>query len=124
MKKTDHDPESRPFQYSLRTLLLLTLFVAVLCSVGVCTNWFFSALLATIVLIGGVAGRIVAGSSVGFVYGAAFGIEFLFWVGYVGLFLFALLLPENVFRPLFVVLGIAVLIGGIVGGLSVRPRSR
>ena len=130
---TDPKPKLRWFQFSLAALLLLTLFVAVLCSIAVCTHWFFSGLLAATVLIGGIAGRIVAGTSKGFLYGIVFGIELLFWVGYVGSFLLALLLPENVFslllrsdalRPLFVVLAIVVLIGGIAGGLLVRFRSR
>jgi len=46
------------YQFSLRSLLLLTLFVAVLCSLGVCTHWIFSVVIA----IGGIAGRIVAGT--------------------------------------------------------------
>lgn len=46
------------YQFSLRSLLLLTIFVAVLCSLGVCTHWIFSAVMA----IGCIAGRIVAGT--------------------------------------------------------------
>ncbi len=35
----DCEPTRRPFQFSLWSLLVLTTFVAVLCSIGVCTHW-------------------------------------------------------------------------------------
>jgi len=35
------DPTRPPFQYSLRSLLVLTTVVAVLCSIGVSTRWGF-----------------------------------------------------------------------------------
>ena len=36
----DNDSQRRPFQYSLRSLFVLTTVVAVLCSIGVCcTDW-------------------------------------------------------------------------------------
>ena len=57
---TTPNPQRRWYQFSLRLLLLLTGFVAVLCSIGIWTNWYFSALLATIVLFSGIARRIVS----------------------------------------------------------------
>ena len=65
------------YQFSLRSLLLLTLFVAVLCSLGVCTHWLVSAVVAMTVVIGGIAGRIVAGTRLGFVRGAVYAIAWL-----------------------------------------------
>jgi len=35
----DDDSQRRPFQYSLWSLFVLTTLVAVICSIGVCTNW-------------------------------------------------------------------------------------
>jgi len=35
----DDDSQRRPFQYSLWSLFVLTTFVAILCSIGVCTDW-------------------------------------------------------------------------------------
>ena len=125
-------PELPWYQFSLRSLFLLTLFVAVLCSVGVCTHWLISAVVALAVAIGGVAGRIVAGTRLGFVQGVVFGIQFLLAAVLISLLLFPVLLCWDTpwLRLLLdgpwrleVVLGIVVLIGGVVGGLSVRPRS-
>ncbi len=118
------------YQFSLRSLLLLTLFVAMLCSLGVCTHWLVSAAVAMTVVIGGIAGRIVAGTRLGFVQGIIFGIQFLFWAGLACVFL-ALLFWDAPWFPLVwnapwllgVPLAIAVLVGGVLGGLSVRPRS-
>ena len=53
------------FQFSLRSLMLFTLFVAVLCSIGVCTDWVVSAVIAG----GGIAGSIVRRSWLGFLQG-------------------------------------------------------
>ena len=120
-------PAPKPpwYQFSLRSLLLLTLFVAVLCSLGVCTHWLVSAAIAMTVVIGGIAGRIVAGTRLGFVQGVVFGIQFLFWAGLACIFLVLqcpFLLPWESRWLWGVVLGIAVLIGGVVGGFTVRPR--
>lgn len=83
-------------------------------------------------MIGGIAGRIVAGTRLGFVQGVVFGIQFLLAAVVIHLLLFPVLpcwvapwlrlLLDEPWR-LGVVLGIAVLIGGVLGGLSVRPRS-
>jgi hypothetical protein len=113
-------PKPPWYQFSLLSLFLLTLFVAVLCSLGVCTHWIVSAVVAFAVTIGGIAGRIVAGTRLGFVQGAAFGIQCFLWAG---LFCLFLPFPWQASWQLGVVLGIAVLIGGVVGGFTVRPRS-
>ena len=105
------------YQFSLRSLLLFTSFVAALCSLGVCTHWLVSAVIVLPVVVGGMAGRIVAGTRLGFVQGVVFGTQFLL----VCEFLPFLWKPSWL---LGVVIAIAVLIGGMVGGLSVRPRSR
>jgi hypothetical protein len=111
------------YQFSLRSLLLLTLFVAVLCSLGVCTHWFVSAVVVMLVLAG-VAGRIVAGTRVGYPQGFAFGIVFLLGTGLACMALFRFLLPWESLWFWGVVLGVAALIGGIVGGFMVRPRPK
>ena len=69
------EPELRWYQFTLRSLMLLTLFVAVICSLGVCTHWLVSAVIAMFALAG-MAGRIVAGTRLGFVQGVVFGIQF------------------------------------------------
>jgi hypothetical protein len=107
--------------------LLLTLFVAVLCSIGVCTHWAVSVAVAIAVAIGGIAGKIAAGTRFGFVLGVVLVIQFLFWAGIVCAFLvwqFAFLVHWELRGLLSVVLVIAALIGGIVGGYSVRPLSK
>ena len=125
------EPELRWYQFTLRSLMLLTLFVAVICSLGVCTHWLVSAVIAMFALAG-MAGRIVAGTRLGFVQGVVFGIQFLLAAVVIHLLLFPFLpfwvapwlrlLLDEPWR-LGVVLGIVVLIGGALGGLSVRPRS-
>ena len=66
---TTPEPELRWYQFSLTLMLLFTTFVAVLCSIGVCTDWSVSAVIA----VGGVAGRIVARKWSGLVIGGISG---------------------------------------------------
>ena len=119
-------PTPKPpwYQFSLRSLLLFSTFIAVLCSIGVCTHWLISLLIGLTVVVGGGTGRIVAGTRLGFVRGAVFGIEF-FLIGS-----FVCVLPAYAFRQLpqtpwlvGAAILLAVLIGGILGGFTVRPRS-
>ena len=63
------EPELPWYQFSLRSLLLFTVFVAVLCSIGVCTDWSFVAVTAA----GGIAGGIVARRWLGLVIGSLSG---------------------------------------------------
>ncbi len=119
------EPELRWYQFSLRSLLLLPVFVAVLCAIGVRMHWAFSAILAAIVLIGGIAGGIVAGGKVGFVQGAFGAIQF-FLLAVVGSLLSIALFPALFHAsPWFwmVIGGIAVLSGGILGGFTARYRT-
>ena len=103
------------YQFSLRSLLLLTLFVAALCSIGVCTHWLISAFVAMVTIVG-IMGRIVAGIRLGFVAGVLYGILFILAV-----FLF---LPTHwTTWECLSATGIAALIGGVVGGLSARASS-
>ena len=63
-------PGTKPwYQFSLRSLLLLTVFVAVLCSTGVRSHWSVAATIA----VGGVAGGIIAMSWLGLVLGVLSG---------------------------------------------------
>jgi hypothetical protein len=80
--------------------------------------------------LAGVAGRIVAGTRLGFVQGVIFGALFLIGVVLLCFLLLLTGLPWLLWPHgswlLFVVLlvvGIAVLVGGGVGGFTVRPRS-
>jgi hypothetical protein len=113
------------YQFSLRSLLLFTLFVAVMCSLGVCTSWLVSAAIAMTVMIGGVAGRIVAGIRAGFMRGILSAIPFGLLAVHISLLLVRAF-PQKLYHErwlLSVPLGIAALIGGVLGGLSIRPRS-
>jgi len=110
------------YQFSLRSLLLFTLFVAVLCSIGVCTDWLVSAVVGWTVMIGGIAGRIVAGIKAGFIQGVLGAILLALPIS----LLLVRAFPQELFHApwlLIVVLGILVLIGGTLGGYSVRRRS-
>jgi hypothetical protein len=112
------------YQFGLRSLLLLTLFVAILCSLGVCTHWLVSAAIALPVVIGGIAGWIVAGTGEGLVQGIIFG--YLFLLGDIlvcGGFLYAIPRVAAASWQLFSVFHvILVLIGGVLGGLLERLR--
>jgi hypothetical protein len=68
--------------------------------------------------LAGVAGRIVAGTGCGVLLGVTFRVDSLIVAGYGCLFL-----PFREPWLLCVVLGITALIGGILGGYSVRTRS-
>jgi hypothetical protein len=111
------EPDLRWYQFSLRSLLLFTVFVAVLCSIGACTHWSISATIAAILLIAGVSGGMVAGTRVGLVVGAVYGIPgFAFAV----VALFFLTLPVSLFWGLgnwAILSRVAVVIGGILGGV-------
>jgi len=115
------------YQFSLRSLLLFAVFVAVVCSIGVYTNWAFSVILAAIFVIGGILGGIVAGTKAGFVRGAWVAL-FLFLISVFGSVLFFAVFPqvlssESSFWFGVALDGIAVLIGGVLGGYTARPRS-
>ncbi len=119
-------PELPWYQFSLRSLLLFTAFVAVLCAIGVRMHWAFSAILATIVLIGGVAGRIVAGTRRGFMQGALGAVQF-FLLAVVGSLLLIAAFPQlfHASGQFWVVIyGTAVLSGGVLGGSTARFRSK
>jgi energy-coupling factor transporter transmembrane protein EcfT len=112
------------YQFSLRSLLLLTFFVAMVCSLGAYTHWLLSVAILANVLIGGVAGRIVGEARSGFVQGVVFAILF-FLIAFIYCTLSMGASPGlwNVVWW-FLICGFAMLVGGIVGGLSVRPGSR
>ncbi len=119
-------PKPKPprYQFSLRSLLLLTLVIAVLCSIGVCTHWLVSAVIALPVAIGGIAGWIVAGTGEGFVMGIVVGILFLLG-DFVICCAFLSAIPQvvEVRWQLFAAFHlIALLMGGILGGLLERVR--
>ncbi len=116
--------KSPRYQFSLRSLLLWTWFVAVVCSIGVRTHWLVSAAIALPVVIGGTAGWIVAGTGEGLVQGIVVGFLFLF-VDFLVCGAFLSDIPHVVAATLqrFAVFHvIAVLIGGILGGLLERFR--
>jgi hypothetical protein len=109
------------FQFSLRSLLIFTLFVAVLCSIGVCTHWIISAVIG----IGGMVGRIAARRDLGFLVGGIYGTLF-------GVIAFLLSIVAEMYGatgsriatwPLAVHVGITLfgaIAGGVRGGLTAR----
>ncbi len=108
-------PDSPPpwYQFNLRTLFVAGLFVAALCSLGVCTHWLVSIAIGFGVMLGGTVGRIVAGTRLGFVQGAVNGSVFS-----LAQVLFFVIIPMS--GPpswrVWVGLGIAVVVGALVGG--------
>jgi len=50
----------QPYQFGIRSLVLLTTFIAILCSLGVYTHWVASVVVAVDVLLAVIAGRFVA----------------------------------------------------------------
>jgi Trk-type K+ transport system membrane component len=107
------------YQFSLRSLLLFTLFIAVLCSIGVCTHWIVSAVIA----VGGTTGGIVAGKWFGAAMGAFFGSACsVAAANYAALLCFFVplrLLPMMVIGAI-----VGALVGGILGGRAEKRRSR
>jgi hypothetical protein len=63
------EPRLSWYQFSLRSLMLFAALVAVLCSIGVCTNWSVAAVFA----VGGITGGILARSWLGLVLGVLSG---------------------------------------------------
>jgi len=122
------------YQFSLRSLLLLTLFVAVLCSYGVSVHWVLSAVIGTILLIGGVTGGNIARSQLGFWLGMLLGLLCSMiaafacvLVGSIPRFLPLFPCPPLLFwqsTPMTAAVIAGSLIGGICGGLLARPRSK
>jgi hypothetical protein len=121
------DEKSPWYQFSVRSLLLLTVFAAVLCTIGVHMHWLLSAFLATIVLVGGIAGRIVAGINRGFVWGVVGAVYSFLFSLFVALLLIAVF-PEVIFRAserfCSAFYETAMLGGSVFGGSTVRPRSK
>ncbi|MGA2258197.1 MAG: hypothetical protein ABSG53_26315 [Thermoguttaceae bacterium] len=115
------EPELRWYQFSLRSLLLVTLFMAVLCSLGVWANWS----VAVVIAVGGIAGGIVARSLLGFARGIVTGGLFSIVSGIAGL------LWRTSFRSIDEIIAtmqiaaiVGSLIGGILGGYTARYRSK
>ncbi len=108
------ESELRPFQFTLRSLLLLAVFVAILCSIGVCTDWIVAVVLA----VGGITGGLVARKLSGLAIGAFFGMACA--VGAAAVFGLLALLFLGMFSQwdprLNMVMAIAAFIGSLVGG--------
>jgi drug/metabolite transporter (DMT)-like permease len=100
----------------------LTLFVAVLCSLGVCAHWVFSVVMA----IGGIAGRIVAGT-LRFVEGALVFVLLILSLS-LGISCVSqlrgtpLMLEWEVWQEYWV-LAIAGIVGGVLGGFRAGKRN-
>ena len=115
------EPKLPWYQFSLRSLLLLPLVVAVLCSIGVCSDWSVAAIIA----VGGVSGRIVAKSWVGLIIGVLAGNVGACLAGILVCTFARSLIP---FSPTWLFLLrtamiIGSLIGGVLGGYKARYRS-
>ena len=123
------EPELRWYQFSLRSLLLLTVAVAGLCSLGVCTDWSIAAVIGG----GGVIGGIIARTRSGLLLGVAYGVGFsgMAAAAYVLTWFSGLLSVPGSFGASWQV-GAAVktaavigsLVGGIAGGRAARRRLR
>ena len=123
------DPKLPWYQFSLRSLLLLTVFVALLCSIGIRTDWRVSAVIA-VIAAGGITGRIVPRTWLGFVFGIVAGgvcaavaaiASTLVWIDVFGM----PFLPNRYYDVTMIIAGfIGSLIGGIVGGRYARTRPR
>jgi hypothetical protein len=122
------EPQLLWYQFSLRSLLLFTAFVAVLCSIGVRTDWSVSAVIA----VGGVAGGTMARTWSAFVLGGVLG----GMCAVVGVVAFAFVWHIVLRMPLrwvpswefiaavkFVAI-IGSLAGGVLGGSTARFRSQ
>jgi hypothetical protein len=123
---TDPECRFRWYQFSLRTLLGMTTFVAVLCSIGLYTHWILSALIGMVAVVGGIAGWIVGRSHLGFAVGTIYGALFL-----LGSFvlLFLVDFSGSPFRRFpgelyFAACVMGTLVGGVVGGLRSRHTSK
>ena len=110
------------YQFSIRFLLLLTLFVAILCSIGVRRGWSISAVVA----VGGVAGGLVARKWSGLVLGVFSGIGYASLAVVVcGFCCFAFgMLPslDSFWQWIIAAAIVGALIGGVFGGLTARHR--
>jgi predicted Co/Zn/Cd cation transporter (cation efflux family) len=114
-------PTSPWYQFSLRSLLLLTVFVAALCGLGIYTHWLLAAIIGLTVMCGGITGWLVARTRLGFAQGIVFAVQFVLLVG---LFL---LLPLGFLRSewprwlLCAVTAVVASVSGVVGEFTVRP---
>lgn len=112
------------YQFSLRSLLLLTVFVGVLCALGIYTHWLFATVIGLTVLCGGIAGWIGARTRLGFVLGIVVAVSFVLLVGFFLLLFFGLLGAAQWPRWLLcAVAAVVASVSGLVGGFTVRPRS-
>jgi len=108
------------YQFSLRSLLLFTLFVAILCSIGVSLDWVVAGMLG----VGGVVGRITARKKARFSVGETpktlLGVLVICVVGFCGLLVFVYLSASGTEAWSMEVLAVVVaLVGVILGAILV-----
>lgn len=116
------EPKLPWYQFSLWSLLLLTVFAAVLCSIGICTDWSVAAIIA----VGGVSGKIVARSWVGLIVGVLVGNLGACFAGVLACPFSVSSIsssPTSLFN-LKIAMIIGSLIGGVLGGSKARNRSK
>jgi hypothetical protein len=120
------EPERRWHQFSLRSLLLFSTLVAILCSIGVSAHWSVSANLAVSLLIGAVSGGMVCGTRAGVIAGAVYGIPgFVLTIIAVTIVMLpasALWSNEAWAIAIRIALPIGGIIGGVAGGIAARGR--
>jgi len=130
-------PEAPWYQFSLSSLLLFTLFAAIICSLAVGVDWVVAVVVLEAVVIGGLAGITAAGSRQGFVEGIAVAVYLILLAAVIGGIFFVCALVDQFFSfanaphwyrlwrlMTIVICGTAALIGGTLGGLSERQRLR
>ena len=114
------------YQFSLRSLLLLAVFVAVICSFGSGADWSVLAVIA----VGGVAGRIIAGRWFGLIVGvlSAGVYAVIAAIACAGICFFSFDSPATwaqswqcIAAKIAAIIG--ALIGGVLGGFTARLRS-
>ncbi len=122
-------PESKLpwYQFSLRSLLLFTAFVAVLCSMGIRTDWSVSAVIAVGGVVGGIVARTWAGLVLGGVLGSMCAVVGVVAFAFVWCIVFRMPMVWKPFWELIAAVKIVAIIGslagGVLGGFTARFRS-
>ena len=120
-------PELPWYQFSLRSLLLFTAFVAVLCSIGVRTDWSVSAVIAVGGVVGGILARTWSGLVLGGVLGSMCAVVGIAAFVVVWSIVFRIPMLWAPYWELIAAVKLAAIVGslagGVLGGCTARFRS-